>query len=131
VCDNPTTIVAEYSNGCRIVHEERNYPDLYHVEAGGNRIKSSENPYEAQLYADIFVIVGGFTEKQTGKRGVPPTIASANEAVRLTYLGAQMSIPYAAQAFDVERSVVREAIDDIHAQAKTELQQTNGGSYSG
>lgn len=111
------TVIEEYDQGCRIVHEERNYPDQYHFEGPKGRMRTFENPHEARLYADLYTITGGFNEEQTGKRGVPPTIARASEEIRMTYLAVQMSISYAAGAFDVDESVVNDAVNRIHAQA--------------
>jgi hypothetical protein len=111
------TVIEEYDQDCRIVHEERNYPDQYHFEGPKGRMRTFENPHEARLYADLYTITGGFNEEQTGKRGVPPTIARASEEIRMTYLAVQMSISYAAGAFDVDESVVNDAVNRIHAQA--------------
>ena len=111
------TVIEEYDQGCRIVHEERNYPDQYHFEDSKGRRVTFENLPEARLYADLYTITGGFNEKQTGTRGVPPAIAAASEEIRMTYFAVQMSIPYAAKAFNVEESVVNDAVNRIHAKA--------------
>ena len=118
MANNGKTVVEAYNDGYQIVREERNYPDLFHFRGPSGRIQTFENPYEARLYADVYVITGGFREKQTGKRGVPPAIARASEEIRMTYLAVQMSVTYSARAFEVEESVVCDAIDRIHAQAE-------------
>jgi hypothetical protein len=123
--DTQETVVEEYEQGYRVVREDRNYPDLYHFEGPKGRVKSFENPHEARLYADMYVITGGFNEKQTGNRGVPPAIVSASEEIRMTYLAVQMSIPYAARAFAVQESVVRDAVDRTHARAGKERLPTD------
>lgn len=122
--DNRETAIEEYDNGCRIIHEERNYPDVYHFETPAGREKSFESLPAARLYADVYTIVGGFDEKQTGKRGVPPTIVRASEDIRITYLAVQMSVTYAARAFEIETSTVRDTIDRIHARAEEQRSQT-------
>lgn len=115
--DDRETVIEEYGQDCRIVREERNYPDQYHFECPKGRMRTFENPHEARLYADLYTITGGFNEEQTGRRGVPPTIARASEEIRMTYLAVQMSISYAAGAFDVDESVVNDAVNRIHAKA--------------
>ncbi|WP_092704750.1 hypothetical protein [Halovenus aranensis] len=112
---NRETVIEEYDQGCQILHEERNYPDQYHFESPKGRMGTFESPHGARLYADLYTITGGFDEKETGKRGVPPAIAGASEEVRMTYLAVQMSITYAAAAFDVDESVIKDAVNQIHA----------------
>jgi hypothetical protein len=111
------TVIEKYGQECRIVHEERTYSDQYHFEDPKGRRRTFENPHEARLYADLYTITGGFDEKQTGKRGVLPAIAAASEEIRMTYLAVQMSISYAAGAFDVDESVVNDAVNRIYAKA--------------
>lgn len=114
---NRETVIEEYAEDCQIIHEERNYPDRYHFEGPKGRMRTFENPHGARLYADLYTITGGFNEEQTGKRGVPPAIARASEEIRMTYLAIQMSVTYAAAAFDVDESVINDAVNRIHARA--------------
>ncbi|MFC6864749.1 hypothetical protein ACFQGE_14935 [Halomicroarcula sp. GCM10025817] len=118
--DNRETVIEEYGNDCRIVHEERNYPDLYHVLGSAGQMKSFENLHAARLYADVYTILGGFDEKQTGKRGIPPAIARASEELRMTYFAVQMSVTYAALAFEVDDLVIHDAIERVHARAESQ-----------
>lgn len=115
--DSQETVIEAYDDGSRIVHEERNHPDVYHFEDRNRRIASFDLPQAARLYADIHAITGGFDEKQTGRRGVPPSIVSSDEEVRMTYLAVRLSVTYAALAFDVDESVVRDAVNSVHARA--------------
>ncbi len=114
---NRETVIEEYDQGCQILHEERNYPDQYHFDGPKGRMRTFENPHEARLYADLYTITGGFNEEQTGKRGVPPAIAGASEEIRMTYLAVEMSVTYAARAFDVDESVIKDAVNCVHARA--------------
>jgi hypothetical protein len=121
------TVIEEYPDGSRIVHEERMYPDLYHFEREGEiRLKSFKNPDKARLYADLYEVVDGFKEDNTGTRGVPPTIARDREEIRMAYFTATMSSTYAAGAFEVEESEVLTAVYRVRERAKTlRSQQTS------
>ena len=114
------TVIEAYGDGHRIVREERLHPDAYHFDGPDGRIASFELPQAARLYADLYALTGGFDEKQTGKRGVPPSIVRADEDVRITYLAVRFSVTYAARAFEVDESAARDAVDRVHARA-TEL----------
>ena len=115
--DDGETVIEAYDDGLRVVHEKRMRPDAYHVDGPDGRIASFEIPAAARLYADLYAITGGFDEKETGRRGVPPSIARADEEVRMTYLAVRFSVTYAARAFEVDESTAREAVDSVHARA--------------
>lgn len=123
--DNRETAIREYEDGCQIIHEERMYPDLYHFEGPERRLESFENLPAARLYADVYTVTDGFTEKQTGKRGVPPSVARASEDIRIAYLAAQMSITYAARAFTVDETAVRDTVDRIHKRAEKQRSESD------
>ncbi|RLM75794.1 hypothetical protein [Halorubrum sp. Atlit-26R] len=125
--DENETVIETYDGGRRIVREARNRPDAYHFEGPDGRIASFEIPAAARLYADLYAITGGFDEKETGRRGVPPTIARADEEVRITYLAVRFSVTYAAHAFGIDESAARDAVDSVHARA-TELRSRDGGN---
>ncbi|EMA64049.1 hypothetical protein C470_02020 [Halorubrum distributum JCM 13561] len=125
--DGDETVIEAYDDGLRVVREERVRPDAYHVDGPDGRIASFEIPAAARLYADLYAVTGGFDEKETGRRGVPPTIARADEEVRMTYLAVRFSLPYAARAFGVDESAAREAVDSVHARA-AELRSRDGGN---
>jgi len=127
VTDGNETVIEAYDDGLRVVHEERVRPDAYRVDGPNGRIASFEIPAAARLYADLYAVTGGFDEKETGRRGVPPTIARADEEVRMTYLAVRFSVTYAARAFEVDESAAREAVDSVHARA-AELRSRNGGN---
>ncbi|ELZ44862.1 hypothetical protein C463_07897 [Halorubrum californiense DSM 19288] len=120
------TVVEAYDDGHRIVREERNRPDAYHFDGPDGRIASFEIPQAARLYADLYALTGGFDEAQTGRRGVPPLIVGADEEIRMTYLTVRLSVTYAARAFDVDESVVRDAVDEIHARGSELRSQADG-----
>jgi hypothetical protein len=119
-------VIEEYTNDCRIVHEERMLPDLYHFERSGYRIKSFENPDKARLYADIYELVGGFDEGNSGKRGVPPTVARADEDIRMAYFTASVSATYAARAFEIDIERVLEKIQRLRERAEEQRSQQTG-----
>ena len=119
-------VLEEYTNDCRIVHEERMLPDLYHFERSGHRIKSFENPDKARLYADIYEVVGGFNEENTGERGVPPTVVRADEDVRMAYFTASMSATYAARAFEIDIETVLDKIQRLRERAEEQRSQQPG-----
>jgi hypothetical protein len=121
------TVIEAYGDGHRIVREERNRPDAYHFDGPDGRIASFEIPAAARLYADLYAITGGFDEKETGRRGVPPTIARADEDVRMTYLAVRFSVTYAARAFEVDESAARDAVDRVHARATELRSRTDEG----
>lgn len=121
--DSREMVVETFSDGCEIIREERTAPDIFYFVTARGRMESFESRPAAQLYADIYTIVGGFTEKQTGQRGIPPTIARAREGIRITYMAVQQSIPYAAEAFEIDETAVRDIVDDIHAQAEDQRSQ--------
>lgn len=116
-------VIEEYANGCRIVHEERMYPDLYHFERPGQRIKSFKNLGKARLYAAIYVVTGGFDEKNTGERGVPPTVVRADENIRVAYLTALMSPTYAARAFEIDVDCALEKVQQVCDRAEEQLSE--------
>ncbi|SFR48563.1 MULTISPECIES: hypothetical protein [Halorubrum] len=117
--DDSETVIEAYDDGHRIVREARNRPDAYHFDGPGGRIASFELPEAARLYADLYAITDGFDESQTGRRGVPPRIAGADEEIRMTYLAVRLSIAYAAAAFEVDEPVVRDAVNAVHERAAT------------
>lgn len=119
-------VIEEYTNDCRIVHEERMLPDLYHFERSGYRIKSFENPDKSRLYADIYELVGGFDEGNSGKRGVPPTVARADEDIRMAYFTASVSVTYAARAFEIDIERVLEKIQRLRERAEEQRSQQTG-----
>ncbi|QLH83786.1 hypothetical protein [Halosimplex pelagicum] len=122
--ENQEKVIEEYDCNCRIIQKQRNLTKEYCFEESQKQINSFENLPAARLYADIYTVADGLTEKQTGERGVPPAIARASEEIRMTYFAVQMSITYAARAFDVDESVVQDAINRIHAQAEEQRSQT-------
>ena len=126
--DDSETVIEAYRDGHRIVREARNRPDAYHFDGPDGRIASFERPEAARLYADLYAITGGFDESQTGRRGVPPRIAGADEAIRMTYIAVRLSVGYAAGAFEVDESVVRDAVNAVHARAKDlRSEESEGG----
>ena len=116
-------LIEKYPDGCQIIHEERMYPDLYHVEQGSQRLKSFENPDKARLYADIYEVLDGFEEKGTGKRGVPPTVVRAGEDVRMAYFTASMSVTYAARAFEIDIEHALEKVLQVRERAEKQRSQ--------
>jgi len=119
-------VIEEYPNDCRIVHEERMLPDLYHFERSGQRINSFENPDKARLYADIYEVVGGFDEENTGERGVPPTVVRADAGIRMAYFTASMSATYAARAFEIDIETVLDKIQRLRERADEQRSQQTG-----
>jgi len=122
---NREAVIEAYNGDYRIIHEERNYPDLYHFEGPHGEEQAFETPQGARLYADIYELVGGIDEAQTGDRGVPPSVARASEDARMTYLAIQMSIPYAAGAFEVDETTIHDAIDRLHKRAREQRRQAD------
>lgn len=116
-------VIEEYPNDCQIVHEVRLYPDLYHFERPDRRLKSFENPDKARLYADIYELLGGFYEENTGKRGIPPAVARANKNVRLAYFTASMSVTYAARAFEIDIERALEKVQQLRERAEQQRSQ--------
>lgn len=94
-------------------------PDLFHVEDALERLKTFESKAKAELYADVYTVVGGFREEKTGERGVPPAIAAAREDVLMAYLTAQptMSLQWAARFFDEDEAVVRRYVNAVQDRA--------------
>lgn len=111
-------VIEEYPDDCRIVHEERMHPDLYHFERSSQRVKSFENLDKARLYADIYQLMGRLDERNTGKLGVPPTVARAGEDIRMAYFAASMSVTYAARAFEVDIEDVLDTVQRVRERAE-------------
>lgn len=112
-----------------IVREHRaDNPDLYHAEDALERLKSFESQGKAELYADVYTVVGGFREAKTGERGVPPAIAAAREDVLMAYLTAQptMSLEWVARFYDEDQAVVRRYVTAVQERAAE--QRANEGS---
>lgn len=118
--DEPTTEpVAEYEH-VTIVREPRSAgPDRYHVEDPLERLKSFESKAKAELYADVYTVVGGFHEEKTGERGVPPAIGAAREDVLMAYLTAQptMSLEWVARFYDEDEAVIRRYVNAVQDRA--------------
>jgi hypothetical protein len=119
-------VLETYPDGCRIVHEERMYPDLYHFERPDRRIESFENPDKARLYADVYEVTGGFNERNTGARGVPPTVARDPEDVRMAYFAATMSVTYAAHAFEIDVEDVLNGVQRVRERAEEQRSRQTG-----
>lgn len=119
-------VIEEYPNDCRIVHEERNYPDLYHFERPDRRVRSFKNLEKARLYADVYEVTDGFDEKDTGTRGVPPTVARERDDIRMAYFAATMSVTYAARAFEIDVESVLHHVQCVRERADEQRsQETN------
>lgn len=116
-------IIEEYPDGCQIVHEERNYPDLYHFERPDRRLKSFKNPEKGRLYADVYELAGGFYEDNTGTRGVPPAVARSRDDIRMAYFVASMSVTYAARAFEIEVDSVLDHVQSVRDRADEQRSQ--------
>ena len=120
-------IIEEYPNGCRIVHEERNYPDLYHFERPERRLESFENLEKARLYADAYEVTDGFDEENTGTRGVPPTVARDRGDIRIAYFVASMSVTYAAHVFEIDKESVLHHVRCVLERADEQRSQNING----
>jgi len=123
-----TETVTEYDH-VEIVREHRaGEPDLYHVDDPLNRLKTFESKAKAELYADVYTVVGGFREEKSGERGVPPAIAAAREDVLMAYLTAQptMSLQWAARFYDEDEAVVRQYVTAVQNRALAERAGTEG-----
>lgn len=86
--DSENEIVEEYSNGCRIVRESvPDGEDRYHCERHRDCMKSFDSVNNARLYADVYTIVGGFSEGAAGETRTdrPPAVDQAPERVWLAY----------------------------------------------
>ena len=123
--------VAEYDH-VEIVREHRTgEPDLYHVDDPLDRLKSFESKAKAELYADVYTVVGGFREEKSGERGVPPAIAVAREDVLMAYLTAQptMSLEWTARFFDEDKAVIRQYVTGVQDRALAERAGTEGDEH--
>jgi len=62
----------------------------------------------AELWVDVYFAVGGFTEEDTGERGVPPEVAIADREVLAAYLmtHADTDIDQLAEFFDVSKNTI-------------------------
>lgn len=121
----PTVVDHEHIT---IVREPRTgSPDLYHVEDALERLKSFESQGKAELYADVYTVVGGFREEKTGERGVPPAVAAAREDVLMAYLTAQptMSLKWVARFYDEEQAVVRRYVTAVQQRAAEQRASTS------
>lgn len=119
--------VVEYDH-ISIGREQRDgEPDRFHVEDALERLKSFESKSKAELYVDVYTVVGGFREEKTGERGVPPAIAAAREDVLMAYLTAQptMSLTWTARFFNEDESVIRRYVNGVQGRA---AERRDGGA---
>ena len=119
---NDDQLVAEYDH-VEIVREQRaGEPDLYHVDDALDRLQTFESKAKAELYADVYTVVGGFREEKTGERGVPPAIAAAREDVLMAYLTAQptMSLEWTARFYQEDEAVIRQYVTSVQNRAAAE-----------
>jgi hypothetical protein len=127
-----TKTVTEYEH-VEIVRERRpGGPDRFHVADALERLKTFESKAKAELYADIYTVVGGFREEKTGERGVPPAIAAAREDVLMAYLTAQpnMSLEWVARFYQEDEAVIRRYIKDVQKRATDERDQDTSEDVS-
>jgi len=130
--EDPTT-VAEYDH-VSIRRERRDgEPDLYHVEDALEQLKTFESQSKAELYADVYTVVGGFREDKTGERGVPPAVAAAREDIQMAYLTAQptMSLQWTARFYDEDEAVIRRYVTAVQERAAEMREENDEGSADG
>jgi hypothetical protein len=123
-----TETITEYEH-VEIVRERRpGEPDRFHVDDVLDRLKTFESKAKAELYADVYTVVGGFREEKAGERGVPPAVAAAREDVLMAYLTAQptMSLQWAARFYDEDEAVVRQYVNAVQDRALAERAGTEG-----
>lgn len=116
----PSEVVVEYDNITITRERRRDMPDLFHVEDALEHLQAFESEAKAELYADVYTVVGGFREQKTGERGVPPAVAAAREDLMMAYLTAQptMSLQWTARFFDEDEAVVRRYVSAVQDRAK-------------
>lgn len=124
--DDVEETVADYDH-VTIAREARaGEPDLFHVEDALEHLKTFESQSKAELYADVYTVVGGFREEKTGERGVPPAVAAAREDVLMAYLTAQptMSLQWTARFFDEDEAVIRQYVNSVQDRAAAEREDS-------
>ena len=114
------TPVVEYDHLTILREPIPNHRDQYHVEDPVERLQSFHSKAKAELYADVYTVVGGFREDKTGERGVPPAVAAAREDVLMAYLTAQptMSLTWTARFFDEDEDVIRQYVNGVQRRAE-------------
>lgn len=86
--DRSESIHREYVLDVRIVEVS---PDgggdpRYRFEAPEHEGATFDDPKRAELYADVYFDVNGFTESGTGTRGIPPELIQAGKDTLAAYL---------------------------------------------
>jgi len=77
------------------------------------------NKGKAEMYADVFVAVGGFREEKTGRRGIPVEVFRDGTEATIAYLTTQrgMSMDWITSTFDIDRQRVYEYRSRIRKRA--------------
>ncbi|AEH36538.1 hypothetical protein [Halopiger xanaduensis] len=126
--DADGSVVEEYVLGVRIVGTDG--PDeRYRFEAPEHTEIAFDSLEDASRYADVYFVVNGFVEEETGERGVPPEVIQGGRDTLAVYLLTRpwADVNWVASFFgtapsEIERycSRVRERADELRAEAKAQ-----------
>ena len=125
--DERRSVHAEYGNEVRITKEHRpGDAPLYRFEAPMMTPKASdhpmtwENPRDAECYAHVYLAVNSFREEKSGRRGIPPEVASEGKRVAIAYATTMRGCDetWAARMFDLDEQRVAEYRSRVKGMAK-------------
>lgn len=90
--DRLSTVYREYILEVKILEVATEDGTRYQFEAPRNEGIEFTDPDTAELYADVYFDVNGFTEAGTGERGIPPELIQAGKDTLAVYLLTQPGI---------------------------------------
>jgi hypothetical protein len=130
--DKHETIAKDYSDTVRVVKIEREGDiPIYRFEAPYHPVKDSdtklefEDPDKALMYAAVYAACDSFREEKTGRRGIPPEVASRGKMEMVAYLTTQRgySIESVARVFGISEQRVYEYRSRIRAKADEKAEE--------
>lgn len=90
----------------------------YRFEAPEHVEVTFDDADSATLYADVYFVVNGFVEAETGDRGVPPEVVMAGKDALAAYMSIQTSVDWVASFYGAEPRRIERYISSIREQAE-------------
>lgn len=126
------SIEVAYPHDIRVIKIDReDERPLYRFDAPMFKPKDTdttpewENPEEAKLYAAVYVVVNGFREEKTGRRGIPPEVQRDGMEAVVAYLSTQdgMGTEWISNFYSLDRQRIYEYRSRIRSRAEAIAEQ--------